>query len=210
MPYKVKTEGLDDIEKMIADLGDKAKFVASMSLYDGAGVVADAVDEEARNIQTEPFHYAAVDGVTTRLPSPEEKQILLDNGAMGIAKFEDESGTVETSIGYDGTGYAHVNWNHMSSKARTNYKQQSFKGYDYMTTSTLKFAGTYRRNVQNAKPIGVIANSINSGTSFMKKQPFIRRAITKSTQRMIKAITDRAEAMFQQIISENETGGKSA
>ena len=41
------------------------------------------------------------------------------------------------------------------------------------------------------KPIAVIANSINSGTSFMKKQPFIRKAATqaKATVEILNEVT---------------------
>lgn len=195
---------------MLKEFGDKAEFIASVSLYEGAEIVADEVTKEAQSIRTEPFHYAAVAGVTKRLPSPEEKQILLDSGAMGISRFKKRLGAVDTSVGYNRSGYAPVNWNHMSSKARTNYKAQSFKGYENMTTSTLKFAGVYKRGVQNMKPIGVIANAINSGTSFMQKQPFIRRAVSRATQPAISAIIRRAESLMESIISNNESGGKSA
>lgn len=210
MPYRMKTEGLQELTTMLKEFGDKAEFIASVSLYEGAEIVADEVTKEAQSIRTEPFHYAAVAGVTKRLPSPEEKQILLDSGAMGIARFRKRLGAVDTSVGYNSSGYAPVNWNHMSSKARTNYKAQSFKGYDNMTTSTLKFAGVYKRGVQNMKPIGVIANAINSGTSFMQKQPFIRRAVSRATQPAISAIIRRAESLMESIISNNESGGKSA
>ena len=210
MKYSIQAEGLDEVGKMLNELGDSAKFVASFSLYEGAKVLADAVTQEAKTIQTEPFHYAAVNGVTFRLPSPEEKEIITNNGAMGIAHFKEYGNGVDTSIGYNGSGYAPVNWNHMSSKARTNYKAQSFKGLENMTTRTLKAAGVYRRGVQNMKPIGVIANAINSGTSFMKKQPFFRRAVSRSTADAVNAIVNMAEKLFSEIISKNEAGGKSA
>lgn len=209
MPFRIQTEGLQELGKMLKEFGDKAGYIASYGLYDGAGIVADAITEEAKSIKTEPFHYAAVAGATTRLPSPEEKEILLNSGAMGVSKFKKRIGAVDTSVGYNGSGYAPVNWNHMSSKARTNYKAQSFKGKDNMTTSTLKAAGVYRRGVQNMKPIGVIANSINSGTSFMKKQPFIRRAIAKSKPLAEAAIIETAERIMQEIINEN-LGGRTA
>ena len=220
MPYRMKTEGLEDIIDMLKELDDKADFVASMSLYDGAGVLADAINKEALSIKTEPFHYAAVEGVTTRLPSPEEKAIVTGSGAMGIAKFRKRIKAVDTSVGYNSSGYAPVNWNHMSSKARTNYKAVSFKGKDVAASSTLKYirdqGGSEKyglskdigRHAQNMKPIGVIANAINSGTSFMQKQPFIRRGISKGQPKAIEAIIKRAESMLQKII--DESGGKSA
>ena len=210
MKYTLEAKGLDEVGEMLNQLGDSAKYVASMSLYEGAKVLADAITAEAKTIQTEPFHYAAVNGVTFRLPSPEEKEIITNDGAMGVAKFSPTGNGVETSIGYNGSGYAPVNWNHMSSRARTNYKAQSFKGKENMTTSTLKAAGVYKRGVQNMKPIGVIANSINSGTSFMKPQPFFRRAVNRTKSIAVDAIVKMAERLFDQIISRNETGGKSA
>ena len=60
------------------------------------------------------------------------------------------------------------------------------------------------------KPIGVIANAINSGTSFMDKQPFIRKAFTKSRDKAEKAIIERAESLFDKIIAEESAGGKIA
>lgn len=215
MAYRMQTEGLKETIDAIRELGDKAEFVASWALYDGAGVMADQINKEANTIKTEPFHYAAVSGATTRLPSPEEKQMLLDSGASGIAKFKKRLGAVDTSVGYNAAGYAPVNWNHMSSNARTNYKAVSLKGHEVNASSFLKALrkasgdATIGKGAQNMKPIGVIANAINSGTSFMTKQPFIRRAVTKATPKAIAAIVSRAESMIAKIIQEN-IGGKSA
>ena len=210
MPYRMKTEGLKELIDEIKALGDSAWYIGNFALYEGAAVMADAIDAEAKTIETEPFHYAAVTGATMRKASPEEKAIVTESDVIGIAKFRKRLGAVDTSVGYNSSGYAPVNWNHMSSKARTNYKAQSFKGFDNMTTSTLKFAGVYKRGVQNMKPIGVIANAINSGTSFMHKDPFMRRAYRKGEQKAIEAIIRKGEEMIDQIIESKESGGKSA
>lgn len=210
MAYRMKTEGLKELIEQVKALGDAAWYIGSFALYDGASVMADAIDAEAKTIETEPFHYAAVTGATMRKASPEEKAIVTESDVIGIAKFRKRLGAVDTSVGYNSSGYAPVNWNHMSSKARTNYKAQSFKGYENMTTSTLKFAGVYKRGVQNMKPIGVIANAINSGTSFMHKDPFMRRAYRKGEQKAIEAIIRKGEEMIDKIIESNESGGKSA
>ena len=210
MAYRMKTEGLKELIEQVKALGDAAWYIGSFALYDGASVMADAIDAEAKTIETEPFHYAAVTGATMRKASPEEKAIVTESDVIGIAKFRKRLGAVDTSVGYNSSGYAPVNWNHMSSKARTNYKAQSFKGYENMTTSTLKFAGVYKRGVQNMKPIGVIANAINSGTSFMDKDPFMRRAYRKGEQKAIEAIIRKGEEMIDKIIESNESGGKSA
>ena len=51
------------------------------------------------------------------------------------------------------------------------------------------------------KAVRLIARSINSGTSFMQKQPVFRKAKTQCQQTAIKAIEDKAEKMFDEIIN---------
>lgn len=222
MPYRMTSDGIGEAIEMLKQLEDKAEFVAAQALYEGAGIIADAVTAEAKTIKTAPFHYAAVEGATKRLPSPEEKDIVTAQRAMGVSKFRKRIDSVDTSVGYNGSGYVPVNWNHMSSKARTNYKQATFKGRDINASSTLKWlrdqGGSEKygiskdigKGAQNMKPIGVIANAINSGTSFMEKQPFIRRAFTKSRDKAEKAIVERVESLFNKIINESNVGGKTA
>jgi len=50
------------------------------------------------------------------------------------------------------------------------------------------------------KPIPKIVNSINSGTSFMKKQPFIREAVSLSRDRATEAIADEVTRLVDEII----------
>ena len=52
------------------------------------------------------------------------------------------------------------------------------------------------------KPIPLIANSINSGTSFMKKQPFFRRAVTAGGPKASQAICESIEKDFDEITKE--------
>ena len=47
------------------------------------------------------------------------------------------------------------------------------------------------------KPIPVIVNAINSGTSFMNKQPFIRKAANSGAPKAMKAMKDRIESDFE-------------
>lgn len=208
MPYRFKSQGVSELMKTITELSDRAEFIASVALFDGAGIMAEAIEKEANSIRTAPFDYAGSGEM--RLPSPEEKEIVTGSSAYGIAKFRKRLGSVDTSVGYNRSGYAPVDWNHMSSSARTNYKAQRFKGHDNMTTSTLKAAGAYKRGVQNTKPIGAIANAINSGTSFMKKQPFMRKAVAKASPEVERAIIEKAQNLIDNILKENEIGGKSA
>lgn len=160
MAMTIKTEGLDELGRMLAELGNKAQAVASGALYDGAGVVADAMNAAIDSIRTEPFKYAP-EG-QTRLPSPQEKAAL--QRKVGIARFRKEGASVDTLIGISASsGYAQI-------------------------------AG-------KAKAVRLIARSINSGTSFMTKQPVFRRAASQAKGAAQSAIVAKAEEMFNEIIN---------
>jgi len=220
MPYRFESEGVADIMKQCKELEDKAMFIASQALYVGAGIMAAEINKQARSIKTAPFKYAKPGDV--RLPSPEEKEMLTGSGAMGIAKFRPRLGAVDTSVGYNSAGYVPVKWNHMSSKARTNYKAATFKGNAITASSTLKWireqggsakygvSADIGKGAQNMKPIGVVANAINSGTSFMKKQPFMRKALRAATPQCETAIIKTAERLIDSLTKEQNIGGKSA
>ena len=49
-----------------------------------------------------------------------------------------------------------------------------------VNTSVGLNAAGYGNVAGRSKPVGLIANAINSGTSFMAKQPFYRRAVSQS------------------------------
>ena len=149
MAYKVSTSGMDKLTDMLKKAGEAAHDIAAESLYEGAGVMADAVTQAVDSIATEPFRYAA--GGHKRLPSPEEKA-LLEGAEKGVAHFRDDGGSVQTSVGLNATGYGQIN-------GRT-------------------------------KPIPMIANAINHGTSFMMKQPFYRRAMSQSKGAALSKIED--------------------
>ena len=160
MAYTMKVEGMAEISEMLTTMQEKAPAVAAMGLYEGAGIMADAITDGAKQIRTEPFHYAAVPGVTTRLPSPEEKEIVL-NASAGIAKFNKSGTEVDTSVGFRNAGYAML------------------KG--------------------KVVPIPKIVNAINSGTSFMRKQPFVRQAARRATPKATEAIRSKIEEAFEEM-----------
>lgn len=156
----METVGLDQLGRTLAALGDRAQDVASGALYDGADIVADAMNAAIQSIQTEPFKYAAEGKM--RLASPQEKAAL--ERKIGIAKFRKSGSEVDTLIGISGaSGYAQI-------------------------------AG-------KKKAVRVIARSINSGTSFMKKQPVFLKAKTQSQGPAKEAIVAKAEKMINEIIN---------
>ena len=155
MAYQMKVDGMSEISELLSQMEEKAPAVAARALYDGAGIMADEIRKGTETIKTAPFQYAR-NG--TRLPSPEEKEIVTQ-AAVGIAKFDKNGTEVDTSVGFRQSGYAELNG-----------KQ---------------------------KPIPVIVNAINSGTSFMNKQPFIRKAANSGAPKAMKAMKDRIESDFE-------------
>lgn len=158
MAMTVSTEGLDDLDRMLAELGKKAPEVAKVSLYQGAGVMADAFTAAANSIRTEPFKGKR----EKRLPSPEEKAALV--GRTGIARFKVTGTEADTLVG-------------------------------------VTEAGGYTNIGNTKKAVRLIARSINSGTSFMSKQPVFRRAKTAAQGNAVGAIVQKAEEMFNEIIN---------
>lgn len=138
MPFYMEVTGLDELTAKMQKLPDKGADVAALALYEGAAIVADAVSSAVHGIATEKFHYTKFG---KRLPSPEEKAILL-GAKRGVAKFNKNHSRVDTSVGMQNAGYGNLNG--------------------------------------KTKPIPQIANAINSGTSFMKPQPFFRKAVETS------------------------------
>ena len=175
MAWKVEVSGMDELMRKFDQLPGKAAKVAAEALYEGAGVAADTVSRAVQGIATEKFRYAA--GGRTRKPSPEEKAIVTQS-KHGISKFRNTGVSIQTSVGFQNSGYGKITWNHAKTNTRTKYKQQK--------------NGTYRHASQgggeSAKPVPLIVNAINSGTSFMQKQPFLRKAFSQSKGKAVATI----------------------
>jgi len=171
MAYSIQVEGLEELRHAMEQLPEKAADVAALGLYEGAGVMADAVSQAVQGIAAEPFKYAK--GGQKRKPSPEEKAIVA-NANHGVSKFKKNGLTVQTNVGYKGTGYGKITWNHAKSGGRTKYKV----GYGGKAARSQSQEG--KSAGVSAKPVEVIVNAINSGTSFMEKQPFLRKAFRQN------------------------------
>ena len=49
-------------------------------------------------------------------------------------------------------------------------------------------------------PIQMIVNAINSGTSFMKKQPFFRKAASRAAPKAVKAMTEKIKSVLAEYL----------
>lgn len=135
--------GLDELIKALDKMPEAAEKAASEGLYKGAGKIADALTKEINGIKTEKFKYAK--NGKSRKPSPQEKTAVA-NAKHGIAKFKKTGTNINTTIGFQGAGYATIQ----------------------------------TKDGSVTKPVAMIANSINHGTSFMDKQPFLRKALKQN------------------------------
>ena len=158
MPYQMQVDGIEEISETLSKLEERAPAIAAKGLYEGAGVMADAMNTAAAGIKTAPFKWASMRRGETRLPSPEEKAIV-QQAAAGIAKFNGSGAEIDTSIGFRNAGYAEL-------KGKT-------------------------------VPIPKIVNAINSGTSFMRKQAFVRQAKRNGENKASEAMKTAIEAEFE-------------
>lgn len=84
----VKFEGIEEYSAFLQGLGRKAPKIINSALFDGAGILADAVREE-------------IDGIQVDKAFPKEAKDGLKKG-LGISHFWSESGSTVTKIGFDG------------------------------------------------------------------------------------------------------------
>jgi len=194
MAYKCVTNGMDELIQAMDQLGNAGRGAAAGGLFEAAGKYADSVSRAVNGIAVEPFKYAA--GGRKRRPSPEERAVLQGAGGAGIAKFKSNGLSVDTSIGYNKSGYAIVGGS-LRKNARTNYR------YD-AETGRVVHASKAKAGSQNVKPVAVIANAINSGTSFMEKQPFFRKAVRQADGAARSAFEAKAVEILDKAANENK------
>ena len=104
MAFYMEITGMDELTAKMQKLPDKGADVAALALYEGAAIVANAVSAAVQGIATEDFHYTKFG---KRLPSPEEKAILL-SAKRGVAKFNKNHSRVDTSVGMQNAGYGTI------------------------------------------------------------------------------------------------------
>ena len=169
------TGDLDSISAKVQKLENAAMKATAKGMYKGAGIAADNLSSSINSIRTEPFVYATT---TKRAASPEEKAVL-QSAAHGVAKFHTNGVEMDTSVGLDNSGYATF------ARAKVFGKMKS---------------GRHRG--ERGIPIPVLARSIESGTSFREKQPFMRRAWAKSKSPAAEAIRSTVESELQKAANE--------
>ena len=137
---KLKFKGLEEYEGKLLQLKNLSREMIGEAVFEGAGVVADAVKDAIGSIPVDN-RYA---GGSTMLYgiSEEQKQGLIDG--FGIAPMQNDNGYLHVKLGFD--------------------------GYNSVKT----------KNYPNGQPNSLIARSINSGTSFRQRIPFVDNAVSRA------------------------------
>ena len=153
-------KGLEEYENKLLELQTISKTCIGEAIYEGAGVVADAVKA---NIEALPIDNRRVkDGKMLTGINEIQKQGLREG--FGIAKMQNEGGYVHVKLGFDG------------------------------------YNGIHSNSYPNGQPNSVIARSVNSGSSFRQRIPFVDSAVNANREacvmRMVKKFNEVLEKNF--------------
>lgn len=100
---KFKFEGVDEYVSKLVSLSRVSEGVIKRAVYEGAGIVGDAILDAIRALPETGAGYPKrgyFPTQTVRGVTAEQKQGLLDG--FGYAKMENDNGYINTKIGFDG------------------------------------------------------------------------------------------------------------
>ena len=108
--------------------------------------------------------------------------------------------TIKTGQGSDRSEarYATPEEKEIVLKAAAGIAKFNKNGTEVDTSVGFRNAGYAQLNGKTV-PVPLIVNSINSGTSFMHKQPFIRKAANKAAPKAMQAMRDSIEESFEKM-----------
>ena len=95
-----KFEGLDGYITQLREISDAARGCIKRAVFDGAAVVAKAVEDEIRALPENDHDYLYEWELPAQGVSKEQKRGLLEG--MGLAKMQDDNGYINTKLGFDG------------------------------------------------------------------------------------------------------------
>ena len=137
---KLKLQGLEEYENKLLKLQNLSREMIGEAIYEGAGIVADAVKA---SIETIPIDDRYVTGSATLYGITEAQKQGLRDG-FGIARLHDDNGYLNVKLGFNG------------------YNSQRSKSYP------------------GGQPNSLIARSVNAGSSFRQRIPFVDNAVNQT------------------------------
>lgn len=158
---KMKLKGLEEYENRLLELKNLSREMIGECIYEGAGVVADAV---RTGIESIPIDNRYVTGNATLYGITEEQKQGLRDG-FGISPLEDDGGYIHVKLGFTG----------------------------YNSNKTPKYP--------SGQPNSVIARSVNSGTSFRQRIPFVDNAVAKSRAAAEKKMQEKLDDSIKNVMN---------
>jgi len=156
----IQVKGLDAVSLMLDRFEDDTEAIVKVGLYEGAGILADAVKSEIEALPTDKGPITDSHPIMSG-PTQVQKDGLLSG--FGISRFRRDGDVINVSIGFD--------------------------GYNDFKTS----------HYPQGQPNVLVARSINSGTSYMAKNPFVKRAINKAKDKAVEAVQERIRKAAREI-----------
>lgn len=145
----IQMRGLDEYTRALSRLDLIARDrVCGKAVYEGAGIVADAVKSAILSIPTDEAWGTSSN--PTSGPQMRQKQGLYHS--LGITKMRNDNGFLNVKIG--------------------------FSGYNEIKT----------RRWPQGQPNAMVARSIERGTSFMRANPFVKKAVSGVRQAVLAAM----------------------
>ncbi len=155
-------KGMAQYLQCLDNLHEASPEIIGKAVFDGAGIVADAVKAEINAIPVD--NRFVKDGEMLNGVSSLQKSGLLES--MGVAKMQTDGDYRNVKVGFD--------------------------GYNSIRTF----------NYPKGQPNQLIANSLESGTSFRKKNPFINRAVRNSREKAERAMAAKVDEEISKIVKE--------
>jgi HK97 gp10 family phage protein len=91
---KIEFVGIDEYFAKLNQIGEKSKGLCKRALYDGAGVLADAVRAEVQALPTTDIN-----------GNPQQTLVYEKDGlleGLGITQMKDDGGIIRTRVDFDG------------------------------------------------------------------------------------------------------------
>lgn len=98
MAMRLNVKGMDDLITALQMVGADSDEIISKAMYDGAGMILDAVKREIEALPEDDGYKK--DGVLRSVITSSEKKDLIDH--LGIAHFQKNGGKVSTAVGFNG------------------------------------------------------------------------------------------------------------
>lgn len=159
---KFRFEGVDELVAKYEKLGNNTEEIIGKAIFNGAGVVANAVKGAVEGIN--PDNRFGTQENPTSGPSTIQKLGL--QYSLGISKMRNDNGFRNVKIG--------------------------FSGYNNVKTKTWP----------QGQPNMMVARAVESGTSWMQKQPFMRRAEQASRSQCEKVMSETVDIAIQKIMGD--------